>query len=197
MARSLLALLACLALAAPCLTSVVDNDVSNDISKDVVEKVPSEAAPLVFLVDDDAPAVDNALLKQKESALGWGYTTPRYPTPRYPTSRRPSTSRRPWPTIRGGWDQSFNIGGVYPYDRQLSQTPVYKRATAYVNSLDFKYTDPARRAIHCIQVVDMQKNGRNAAVTLQSGGIGQSYFNMRFQSQRGENINYLVIVWGQ
>lgn len=82
--------------------------------------------------------------------------------------------------------------------RQLSQTPVYKKGTVFtVNSLDFKYTDPARRSIHCIQVVDMQKNGKNAAVTVQSGGLGQNYVNMKFKSQRGENINYLVIVWGQ
>ena len=73
---------------------------------------------------------------------------------------------------------------------------VYKSSTIFkVHTQMLEFSGPA--TIHCIQVVDNMKNGNNAAVTVQRGGVGQRSVSMKFKSQRGEKINYLVIIWGQ
>ncbi|XP_034236017.1 uncharacterized protein LOC117642190 [Thrips palmi] len=98
--------------------------------------------------------------------------------------------------LKGSKDQSFNIGGLYQYDRQLQTSTVYKsRSFLSVNTKELSLSGPY--IIHCIQVVDLKKDGMNAAVTVQRGGIGQRQVTLKFKSRRGEDINYMVIFWGQ
>lgn len=98
--------------------------------------------------------------------------------------------------VKGSSDQSVTYGGVYPYDRQLTSKTVYVSSTIFtVHKEVVKFSSGA--LIHCIQVVDLLKNGKNAAVTLQKGGINQYNAELKFKSERGGKINYLVILWGQ
>ncbi|XP_034236015.1 uncharacterized protein LOC117642188 [Thrips palmi] len=207
MARVLLVV--CLVLAALCFTSSqhLDSSSNDAQAKKKVHQIENAA------LDPSPSHLGEAQPKQKRSPQGWGYTTSRYPTsssttPRWPTTRRPSTTpgwpttRRPtttprWPTTtKSSKDQSFVIGGLYQNDRQLERETVYKSSTFLsVNTKELSYSGAA--TIHCIQVVDLQINGKNAAVKVQSGGVGQRRVNLKFKSQRGEKINYLVIIWGQ
>ncbi|KAK3931952.1 putative salivary secreted peptide [Frankliniella fusca] len=93
-------------------------------------------------------------------------------------------------------DQTLTFGGVYPDDRQVQSKQVYTSSTIFMVHQE-THTFKTTATIHCIQVVDMQKDGKNAYVTLKSGGINQKKAEIKFQSQRGDKINYLVILWGQ
>ncbi|KAK3933359.1 putative salivary secreted peptide [Frankliniella fusca] len=93
-------------------------------------------------------------------------------------------------------DQTVTYGGVYPYDRQLLSKQVYTPSTIFMVHKE-THTFKSTATIHCIQVVDMQKDGKNAYVTLKSGGINQKKAEIQFKSQSGGKINYLVVLWGQ
>ncbi|KAJ1524133.1 hypothetical protein ONE63_010663 [Megalurothrips usitatus] len=96
----------------------------------------------------------------------------------------------------GSVDQSFYIGGVYPGDRQILAKTVQRSST--ILTVHKEYINFSSTAtIHCIQVVDLLKTGKNAVVTVQSGGIGQRNVSIKFKSRRGGKINYVVIIWGQ
>ncbi|KAE8746313.1 hypothetical protein FOCC_FOCC006985 [Frankliniella occidentalis] len=193
MARSAtLVVLLCLAAASWTTSSAARIAESNDISAEVtVDAELAEVEPQVELAE-------NLVAFPPKALLGWGASsTPRYrtTTPRY-TTRRPTT-RRPSTTTSRSHDQSITWGGVYPYDKQLASKTVYKAATYLrVNTETVSISSPYA-TIHCIQVVDQLRTGKNAAVTLLSGGVGQRSASLRFDSKRGEKISYLLIVWGQ
>ncbi|XP_052128581.1 uncharacterized protein LOC113215607 [Frankliniella occidentalis] len=184
-----LVVLLCLAAASWTTSSAARIAESNGISAEV-----AEVEPQVELAEN--------LVAFSQKPLGWGAsstsryrtTTPKYTT-RRPTTRR-TTTRRPSTTTSRSHDQSITWGGVYPYDKQLESKTVYKAATYLrVNTETVSISSPYA-TIHCIQVVDQLRTGKNAAVTV-NVGMGQRSASLKFESKRGEKISYLLIVWGK
>ncbi|KAI8420819.1 hypothetical protein MSG28_008020 [Choristoneura fumiferana] len=69
-----------------------------------------------------------------------------------------------------------------------------------VNSLPFirrektyTYTDPKHRTIKAIIARDLSRTETEPTVT--SGGVGENHVTIKFKSGRGEQINYLILIF--
>ncbi|KAK3933365.1 putative salivary secreted peptide [Frankliniella fusca] len=96
-------------------------------------------------------------------------------------------------------DQSVIIGGVTWQDRLLLQETAYQESRwMRVRDADIVYPKKNELGykISCIKVLDQRRDGLNGEVKIKEGGIGTNKVLLRFHSQRGHGLNYVVQIYG-
>ncbi|XP_038219070.1 uncharacterized protein LOC119837541 [Zerene cesonia] len=72
---------------------------------------------------------------------------------------------------------------------------VYKGIPFIRRDKDYNYTDPKARVIKGIIARDLSRT--DAEVTLVSGGVGDTHVTLHLRSERGEGLNYLILIFSQ
>lgn len=57
------------------------------------------------------------------------------------------------------------------------------------------FTVPVGYEIAYVKAVDQKQNGHGAKVVVIAGGLGESFVTLKFESQRGHSIDYLVEIY--
>ncbi|CAK1579455.1 unnamed protein product [Parnassius mnemosyne] len=70
---------------------------------------------------------------------------------------------------------------------------VYRALPLLRRDKDYTFVDSQRRIIKGIIARDISRSGAVATVT--AGGIGANHVTIHFQSDRGEGLNYLVLIF--
>ncbi|KAM3966889.1 uncharacterized protein ACR2FA_011771 [Aphomia sociella] len=60
---------------------------------------------------------------------------------------------------------------------------------------DYTYVDPKQRIIKGIIARDLSRT--KAEVTVKEGGVGKTTVTLHFESERGEGLNYLILIFSQ
>lgn len=85
------------------------------------------------------------------------------------------------------------------FSRLLLQETAYKESIwMVVRDADIVYPKKSEipYTISCIKVLDQRKDGKNGVVKVKQGGIGTKNVLLRFHSQRGHSLNYVVQIYG-
>ncbi|XP_063542494.1 uncharacterized protein LOC134751081 [Cydia strobilella] len=96
---------------------------------------------------------------------------------------------------------NINIGGIYPGDRLLSRSYVYKPAVA--NTIQFEnfvyreYRGDTRTRISAIYVTQQGYYKQCSSTWIRSGGLGYPDVTISFQSLRGYGYYYMIDIWGR
>lgn len=72
---------------------------------------------------------------------------------------------------------------------------VYSGIPLFKRDKDYTYVDPKQRIIKGIIARDLSRT--KAEVTVKEGGVGSTSVTLHFQSERGEGLNYLVLIFSQ
>ncbi|XP_059058606.1 uncharacterized protein LOC131852043 [Achroia grisella] len=72
---------------------------------------------------------------------------------------------------------------------------VYRGIPLFKRDKDYTYVDPKQRIIKGIIARDLSRT--QAEVTVKEGGVGTTSVTLHFQSERGEGLNYLVLIFSQ
>ncbi|KAJ2937755.1 hypothetical protein O0L34_g17884 [Tuta absoluta] len=80
--------------------------------------------------------------------------------------------------------------------RLISTQKVVKKGTPLpIKEQNYTYTDPKQRVIKAIIARDLSRTDTIAEV--KSGGEGASHVTIHFKSGRGQNINYLILLFAE
>ncbi|XP_073962421.1 probable salivary secreted peptide [Choristoneura fumiferana] len=92
---------------------------------------------------------------------------------------------------------NLNIGVIYPGDRLLSRSYLYRPAVVNtVQSEDFIYRGNLTTRISAIQAVEYGYT-QFANIWIINGGINQANVTLRVQSQVSRGYYYLIDIWGR
>ncbi|KAJ1524134.1 hypothetical protein ONE63_010664 [Megalurothrips usitatus] len=50
--------------------------------------------------------------------------------------------------------------------------------------------------ISCIKIIDQRKDGKNGVTKVKEGGLGSNFVKLRFHSERGHSLNWVVQIYG-
>ncbi|XP_061723941.1 uncharacterized protein LOC133530118 [Cydia pomonella] len=93
---------------------------------------------------------------------------------------------------------NINIGAVYPGDRLLSRSYVYKPAIANtIQYEDFIYRGNASTRISAILATEQGYYTQRPSIWIRSGGLGYPNVTLSVQSLRGYGYYYLIDIWGR
>ncbi|XP_013173829.1 PREDICTED: probable salivary secreted peptide [Papilio xuthus] len=70
---------------------------------------------------------------------------------------------------------------------------VYRAIPLIKRDKDYTFNDPKQRIIKGIIARDLSRSDARATVT--QGGLGATNVTIHFQSERGEGLNYLVLIF--
>ncbi|KPJ19465.1 hypothetical protein RR48_11092 [Papilio machaon] len=70
---------------------------------------------------------------------------------------------------------------------------VYRAIPLIKRDKDYTFIDPKHRIIKGIIARDLSRSDARATVT--QGGLGSTNVTIHFQSERGEGLNYLVLIF--
>ncbi|XP_053981994.1 probable salivary secreted peptide [Hylaeus volcanicus] len=99
-----------------------------------------------------------------------------------------------------GLNKSHNLllGVRKPGDRLVLRQNVVKNSSFMQIVVDEKsFNTPMYEQITAIQVLDQKTDGNGAYASIVSGGPGSNSVSLRFKSQRGHGINFIVEVYAR
>lgn len=93
---------------------------------------------------------------------------------------------------------NLTIGRRVPGDRLISRDTVYK-ASSWMKVVIVEKTFNVSKwdQITMIEAIDQKTDGNGATASLLKGGLGFSNCTMRFKSQRGHGISFVVQLYGR
>ncbi|XP_015591250.1 probable salivary secreted peptide [Cephus cinctus] len=90
------------------------------------------------------------------------------------------------------------LGSRIPGDRLAVQQSVVKSSSwMQVTTREQTFSTSGYGLITQIQALDQKTNGNGARAIVTAGGPGQNYVTLRFKSQRGHGINFLVQIYAR
>ncbi|XP_033210955.1 probable salivary secreted peptide [Belonocnema kinseyi] len=93
---------------------------------------------------------------------------------------------------------NLTVGSNLPGDRILVQENIIKSSKwLQIVTVEKSFNATRYEVITKVEAIDQKTNGNGAYATILSGGPGYQTVRLRFKSQRGHGINFVVKVYGR